>query len=669
MFHELLLALRGHAGGIFIIERDGNLKVLKDLPFIHPSEEELLNSMCKLGHHYRFFQDFIRKNSACPIIAKKQENGLQPGQYLKAFVDGLDIVLEPYRQTLLDLETQIVHDPHLTAAHIQCQLQKYYLLFPPLRTIINEICKKKGHGCGILEILHTSAGIGIPSVQKAVEKMQYVCHGVLYRQLAVWMLHGMLLDSHKEFFIHKVAPSKPLDLSPPEDDELGLGGLSGRQLQQLLRISDEAPFASHHEEFSIRPEMLPDYISLRVAEKILFVGESVQMFESERKMTSYQKCGSILKDSEEEFSRELHVLSMMLRFDEQKFEDVINRIRTCVAEHLWTLVVKESSLFGQLRILKDFFLLGRGELFLAFIDKAQTLLLAPPTITTQHDANVKLHQAARSVLLEDEALMRKFQMVIEARDLPKRAPTRPESYADKNIILTSDSAWNLLGMTYSVDWPLHILFTSGVMEKYNIVFKFLLAVKRVQLELQKCWAHQMQQKHCLSSDRDVIKWLLRTHMAFLVNNLQYYLQVDVIESLYTILLDKIHSTRDFEQVRLAHDHFITSLLSQTFQLMKPVSHCLHELLDTCHNFSSLVSQTATMGHERELEQLETLAKTFQRQSNLLFRILSSVRSHQASPHLAQLLLRIDFNKYFSLSGGQLGNYSAVELGNRDVPNT
>ena len=47
-------------------------------------------------------------------------------------------------------------------------------------------------------------------------------------------------------------------------------------------------------------------------------------------------------------------------------------------------------------------------------------------------------------------------------------------------------------------------------------------------------------------------------------------------------------------------------------------------------------------------------QNFQRQSNLLFKILSSVRSHQASPHLAQLLLRIDFNKYFTNAGGQLG---------------
>ena len=38
---------------------------------------------------------------------------------------------------------------------------------------------------------------------------------------------------------------------------------------------------------------------------------------------------------------------------------------------------------------------------------------------------------------------------------------------------------------------------------------------------------------------------------------------------------------------------------------------------------------------------------FKRQSSLFFKIISSIKSHHSSPHLAQLLLRVDYNKYFS----------------------
>lgn len=139
-------------------------------------------------------------------------------------------------------------------------------------------------------------------------------------------------------------------------------------------------------------------------------------------------------------------------------------------------------------------------------------------------------------------------------------------------------------------------------------------------------------------------------MAFLVDNLQYYLQVDVLEAQYTQLVEKINSTRDFESIRLAHDQFVTTLMAQSFLLMKPVSHCLDEILNLCQSFSSLLLQMGNTGlSERELAQIENITKTYERQTVLLFQILSSVRSHQASPHLAQLLLRIDFNKHFSSS--------------------
>lgn len=44
----------------------------------------------------------------------------------------------------------------------------------------------------------------------------------------------------------------------------------------------------------------------------------------------------------------------------------------------------DADLLGNLNVVKDFFLLGRGELFLAFIDQAQALLSVPPSATTPH---------------------------------------------------------------------------------------------------------------------------------------------------------------------------------------------------------------------------------------------------------------------------------------------
>jgi len=49
----------------------------------------------------------------------------------------------------------------------------------------------------------------------------------------------------------------------------------------------------------------------------------------------------------------------------------------------------------------------------------------------------------------------------------------------------------------------------------------------VQLALQQCWALAMSRRHLryAADSLSSTKWWLRNHMAFVVDNLQYYLQV------------------------------------------------------------------------------------------------------------------------------------------------
>uniref|UniRef100_A0A8C8DFY1 Gamma-tubulin complex component n=1 Tax=Oryzias sinensis TaxID=183150 RepID=A0A8C8DFY1_9TELE len=505
-----------------------------------------------------------------------------------------------------------------------------------------------------------------------------VCHGVMYKQLAAWMLHGLLLDQSEEFFV-KQGPSAggAASSQEEEDDDLGLGGLSGKQLRELqdLRlVEEENILAPSLQQFSLRTEMLPSYIPIRVAEKILFVGESVQMFENhtqgpsragtpgcvqplQERLTTGGSI-SILKHQEDTFAAELHRLKQQPLFSLVDFEDMIDRIRSTVAEHLWTLMVEEADLLEQLKIIKDFYLLGRGELYQVFIDLAQHMLKTPPTAVTEHDVNVAFQQAAHKVLLDDDNLLPLLHLTVDCQGKdgketagPRDGATPPQDTSPREAPPTG---WAALGLTYKVQWPLHILFTPAVLEKYNVVFRYLLSVRRVQSQLQHCWALQMQRKHLTSSQTDAVKWRLRNHMAFLIDNLQYYLQVDVLESQFSQLLQQINSTRDFESIHLAHDHFLSNLLAQSFILLKPVFHCLSEILDLCQSFCALVSPSVAPLDERGAAQLDLLVKGFKRQSFLLFKILSSVKNHQINSDLARLLLRLDYNKYYTQAGGTLG---------------
>lgn len=56
----------------------------------------------------------------------------------------------------------------------------------------------------------------------------------MYKQLSPWLLQGILMDSYSEFFIHKEKKVKSLAAAAHnQDDELGIGGITGQQLQKI----------------------------------------------------------------------------------------------------------------------------------------------------------------------------------------------------------------------------------------------------------------------------------------------------------------------------------------------------------------------------------------------------------------------------------------------------
>ncbi|ESN90925.1 hypothetical protein HELRODRAFT_182517 [Helobdella robusta] len=654
MLHELLFVLSGYDGDVFVLDKSTNLvKVAKNLPFVHPTEESLLNRICILATHYIKFKTYIDLTNNSKVRHQ--------GSYKKAFVKGLELILEPYLKLLVDLEKKLIKDSHLTVAYIQYATENYQQWFPAVSLLVDQVSNDRVHGCEVLDLLHKSSITGVQCVRDNILngfdfcliRILKCCHTVLYRQLLSWMLHGELTNSTGEgsrwgFFIqHHLEDHHNVIKADNDDDD------------------DVEKKSKRIHLYEVNLAQLPSYISVRVAQKILFIGQSVDLFRGNR-TKGYHSMWQPFKESmmslrEEEFSRDIDELSKLDVFDAIKFESTIDKIKTYVAGQLRNLMVDEADIQSNLRRFKDFFLIGRGELFLTFIDQSQHLLSKPPTLATHRDVNLAFQHAARDHSL-DEKLYKQFQLVIQDAN---SAQSITATSSSSKFLQTRESGWNCLRMVAHVQWPLHIVFTDVVVHKcvfaawYSQLFSFLLYVKRIQIELQQCWSLQMQQRHqhcnkLAKSEQNKsplhhspLKWRLRNHMAFIVDNLQYYLQVDVIESQFSILFDKIQSSKiDFEEMLLAHETFLNSLLAQSFIHVNQVNHCLMALLDLCHSYYGLVVHAQAELTSVQKQKLEDISKDFHRQSGFLFVILSRIRNN---PHLTQLLLRIDYNNYFSKS--------------------
>ena len=76
------------------------------------------------------------------------------------------------------------------------------------------------------------------------------------------------------------------------------------------------------------------------------------------------------------------------------------------------------------------------------------------------DVNVAFRQAMTKLGIEDETLLHQFQLIV---------PPPPDR---KGVLLTAQkpkakihNSWDQLGLSFKPKWPLHILFTSAVLEK------------------------------------------------------------------------------------------------------------------------------------------------------------------------------------------------------------
>lgn len=229
---------------------------------------------------------------------------------------------------------------------------------------------------------------------------------------------------------------------------------------------------------------------------------------------------------------------------------------------------------------------------------------------------------------------------------------------------SGEDAWKRLRLEYKVDAPLDLVLLRENFDRYNALFQFLLQVKRVQIQLQQAWAPQMALKAYSIEKRAPLMPVLglRSRMQFLIDNLQFYLQVDVLEVQHQALLQRIEESKDFQEVRKAHSDYLDHLTNHCFLRDRVIYKALSACFETCQDLCRLLEVRRTAATAGEVEMLAT---AFERHSCNLFLLVSRKTNLAGSTHLAQLIVRIDYNHYFTRLAETLG-LKGAHLTGKDI---
>ncbi|PKA60719.1 Gamma-tubulin complex component 4 like [Apostasia shenzhenica] len=690
-------------------QNEPTFKLAPDLSFIQPSERDVIERLLPLGFYYKELDRFATKHrnlgsfQTTKFFPDPQNlenikgNVGKSSVYCRAIANGIVEILSIYRSAVLQVEQNLLSNPLPMLATVTQGLNKFEVLLPPLYELIVEIEREDLRGGQLLSLLHKRCHCGVPELQACIQRLLWHGHQVLYNQLSSWMVYGVLHDPHREFFIRR-----------QDDGDLESEMSSSNMMENSLqKSSDNAALADWHVGFHIFLEMMPDYIHMPIAESILFAGKAVRVLRNPSDMFKVQESffqqhmsrGSqrtpgyvgnfVLKDpikgtnlnAEELFPQSeadkieelLHKLKKSSEFHKRSFECAVNSIRTISANHLWQLVVIRADLSGHLKALKDYFLLAKGDFFQCFLEEGQKLMRLPPRQSTaEADLMVPFQLAALKTISEEDKYFSRVSLRMPSvgismtnananlqkmkLDVNQAVPLQGVTSSELSV-----DGWDGIALEYSVDWPLHLFFTQEVLSKYQKVFQYLIRLKRTQMELEKSWANGMHQDHadfashrrdrqnCSVSQqrRQRIKpmWRVREHMTFLIRNLQFYIQVDVIESQWNSLQAHVQTSHDFTELVSFHQEYLSALISQSFLDIGSVSRILDSIMKLCLQFCWNIEQYESNPNLSELEQI---VEEFNKKSNSLYTILRSSRlaGSQRAPFLRQLLMRLNFNSFF-----------------------
>jgi len=191
-------------------------------------------------------------------------------------------------------------------------------------------------------------------------------------------------------------------------------------------------------------------------------------------------------------------------FDPHRLLEPVENIRKSIGETLWKIVTSENqesreNLLVCLDCVRNYFMLGKGELFLALIDKFDSALGAANESAGDRNAvkNKDLH------LFVEKSFAKLCE---EFADLSSSAfgPERQKGTADmvtlklncsvEGAAMRVDEIVDHLELELTVGARLRPIFAPELLESCNRIFRFLFKVRYLSVSLFRCWTLLMKNK-------------------------------------------------------------------------------------------------------------------------------------------------------------------------------
>lgn len=493
MIHELLLALSGHPSSLLYPSADRSEdRKLQDL--LSPAESTLLQNLARdLGGKHKSIRERAGKISSThdSIICKAVSTAI------------ISTHLAKFQQKILEVERDILEEkPSLVGAYNVVPLsglvgafagwdRKLQWLWRLVEFIQpNSANEEEVDGGGksppactadmILGRLRDSTQTGYPDIELMALHLTKVAEGAWLKQVSAWVLYGRLPLVGTDFFI-------------VEERKSGRGDTTNST-----------------DLYSVKTSLVPTFVTRSTANSILFIGRSINHIREKRSSVAHAFSTSISPELELLPAHLVHLASLGSPINSSSLSASISAIRLSLSKNALQKLLPQSRVLALLRILKDFFLLERGEFAVALVSAADERLssrqhrsLDKPLL--EGLGNVIINEGEVSAILvrtwttlsslqgadDDES----GESLDLARELLRLTINNKKTLVNSKGQATSANLEEpsfdsfLLPtptlLSLHIPSPLHLILSGSNVETYSRIHAYLLAVRKGHLRLSQ----------------------------------------------------------------------------------------------------------------------------------------------------------------------------------------
>ncbi|KAM0187969.1 hypothetical protein ACHAPA_002624 [Fusarium lateritium] len=537
MLHEILLSLSGHPSPL--LRTDATQP--HALSGVSPAEQQLLASAAHLSDVH------IKLISYTAQVANSH-----PSTICRAVATAIDSIhLSAFQRKVLDVEASILQDdPELVGAYnivpltaVMGEFKDWTRRMDWLWEMVQFMLAKdkKGgecHGAQLMDRLRLELQSGYRDVQDTAMSLVTVAETAWLKQVSAWILYGRLPSfGSEDFFVQKVEQSD--------------------------------------EEYISRSSLLPAFVTPATASSMLFIGKSLNHIRVKSSVDSGLRGLDHLSSKLQELS------SLSFPLKSTSFSRAIIAVRISLSENTLQKLLPLAKVTEMLQLLRDFFLLGRGEFAMQLTHEADEKIrsrwrradnLAHEKGDGLKNVIVKEGEVA-AVLARTWAVLASMQgqhaeedeQLELARDLLRLNLTKSKATAllgygsglsrDAANILSESPFRNLLFsvpslLSIQIPPPLDMVLSPSDVQIYSCINAYLLSMRRAHIRLTDLWKITSLRRHHPTSrgDRDQIillrkrwtsrassmrsSWTTASAAIFFLAETEAYLQTEIAAGLW-----------------------------------------------------------------------------------------------------------------------------------------